>query len=720
MKKIFSKPLYVALVVSAFTACQKKDLTNDSDMTGTRDMNKLSVSPNFNFNTTQNIEFRLIAKDKAGRAIPAKNIAIYDANPLDRNVKANLILKGMINENGVFEGGMAIPTYLKEVYIKPNSAGLLHLFKVPIPANGKIELSLTPSKDAIYAVQKENYNSFGGGRVASTFTYLSNIPRWNAEGKPTYLDADIPVSPAQLATINATLPESVKLYLSRPDLFNEVTYPESFNDLHLNDSVKIYVTFVTEGASFRNVLGYYTYKDGAEPVTPGDIDKKIVIFPNASFTGSGGDLATGNTVYLGKFGGDDNLGFFIQANGYAPNSGATQEVYDGLYTWYGKDSWNNELNGRKRHAVFLKDLINQNFMLGFEDQKRSPVTIGGNTFVPSDEDFNDVVFFVTADPINNTDNPDNPNPTPDPRCESANDEYPDDPVKAYNVYFPYGNGGKNYATLMFEDLWPCKGDFDFNDLVVGFKTKFVATCVAPNVNKIVEMEVKLYVEASGAKYNNSFAFQLPIPTADVQSVTGTRISGIFGYSFLPNGCEAGQSKATIIAFDDVNSVITRQHFFHNTEQAKSYSPVASSDTLTITIKLNSPKTLAQLGFNTNNMNQFPFNPFIIIDGVRGKEVHFKNAKPTDLADASLFQVCDDNTDAGANLYYQTKNGALPYAIYVPEMLYGYNNFKYPIEFAQITSAYTKFALWAVNPGMHADWYLPFPSYRDDTKLYVKP
>nr|NQU91678.1 LruC domain-containing protein [Bacteroidota bacterium] len=56
------------------------------------------------------------------------------------------------------------------------------------------------------------------------------------------------------------------------------------------------------------------------------------------------------------------------------------------------------------------------------------------------------------------------------------DDYPNDPDKAYTVYYPspYRNsdlksGDETYETWyyqMFEDLWPNKGDYDLNDLVL--------------------------------------------------------------------------------------------------------------------------------------------------------------------------------------------------------------------------------------------------------------
>ena len=49
------------------------------------------------------------------------------------------------------------------------------------------------------------------------------------------------------------------------------------------------MTFVSEGASFKNALGYYVYNTNNPPATTSAIDSIFVVFPNASTTGSGGD-----------------------------------------------------------------------------------------------------------------------------------------------------------------------------------------------------------------------------------------------------------------------------------------------------------------------------------------------------------------------------------------------------------------------------------------------
>ena len=49
------------------------------------------------------------------------------------------------------------------------------------------------------------------------------------------------------------------------------------------------------------------------------------------------------------------------------------------------------------------------------------------------------------------------------------DDYPNDPEKAFDNYSPAEG---QFGTLAFEDLWPAKGDYDFNDIVIDYQYNF--------------------------------------------------------------------------------------------------------------------------------------------------------------------------------------------------------------------------------------------------------
>jgi LruC domain-containing protein len=108
----------------------------------------------------------------------------------------------------------------------------------------------------------------------------------------------------------------------------------------------------------------------------------------------------------------------------------------------------------------------------------------------------------------------------------------------------------------------------------------------------------------------------------------------------------------------------------------------------------------------------PFNPFIFIDGDRGKEVHLPGYAPTTLVNKKYFGTYHDNTN-GKDVFYKTLNN-LPYAINIPETL------EYPLERQSIHYGYLKFAYWAQSGGtIFTDWYKDIEGYRKAGYLYSK-
>jgi LruC domain-containing protein len=274
------------------------------------------------------------------------------------------------------------------------------------------------------------------------------------------------------------------------------------------------------------------------------------------------------------------------------------------------------------------------------------------------------------------------------------DDYPNDPAKAYNNF---SNTAGSYNTLAFEDLWPSQGDYDFNDLVVDYRFNEITNAD----NNVVQIEATFYVRAVGGSLNNGFAIQIDdLSPSDIASVTGQQITGNL-FTISANGTEAGQSTAVIPIFDSPENVINRVGgSMYNTIPANG---TGVSDTFTVVITLNTPIA---------NVGTAPYNPFLIKDQVRGTEIHLPDMLPTSLADTSLFGTGQDDTSPGTGKYYKTENN-LPWALIVD------TTFQYPIEGADILSAYLNFAEWAQSDGENfPDWYSNSASgYRDSSNIY---
>lgn len=165
-----------------------------------------------------------------------------------------------------------------------------------------------------------------------------------------------------LNEIQQLLPENGGL---NPAFISDATDP----NIHLLAEADITLTFIDEGAGYKNSFGYFVYDDSD------NILYEQTIFSNASEAGGGGSLLPGDTVSLGTFNEGDNIGFWVQANGYNDPNG---------YKYYSLDQYNPD---GLRHIAIIDDPDNQRLVVGFED-----------LYNLGDQDYNDVVFTFTASP----------------------------------------------------------------------------------------------------------------------------------------------------------------------------------------------------------------------------------------------------------------------------------------------------------------------------------
>ena len=281
----------------------------------------------------------------------------------------------------------------------------------------------------------------------------------------------------------------------------------------------------------------------------------------------------------------------------------------------------------------------------------------------------------------------------------ADDAYPKDPARAFNNYSPVSG----FGSLVFEDLWPGMGDYDFNDLVLDYRFKTVTSAT----NKVTEVYATFVIRAIGAGMSNGFGFQLSgnaVSGADVE-VTGTKLRENF-IMLNANGTEAGQDKITVIVYDNVFKIMPQQGGFGvNTMPGQPYIKPDTS-VVAIIFKPNT-YTIADLGIDN-------FNPFMIVNLDRGKEIHLPDNPPTNLVNPAYFNTADDNSDPPSGRYYKTKTN-LPWVLRISTG-YDYTNETY-----QITSAYLKFAPWAQSGGVqYPDWNLKNSGYRDESNIYQVP
>ncbi len=273
------------------------------------------------------------------------------------------------------------------------------------------------------------------------------------------------------------------------------------------------------------------------------------------------------------------------------------------------------------------------------------------------------------------------------------DAYINDPTRAFNSYYP---NETDYGSFAFEDLWPGYGDYDFNDFVVNFNYKIVTNAQ----NETVDVITNFQIMAAGAELNNGFGIVFDAPSSAVGSVTGCLKFGN-AVQIDAKGFEVGHTNSTvIIPFDAINPIM--EGGIVNTVPGGRYIQTTVN---TITTHFDIPQ--ASIGIP-------PFNPFIFVDQERGYEIHLKNQPPTELVDPDYFDTWSDVSNPALGTYYISETG-LPWGIEVPV------NFNYPIEKADILTAYIKFAAWAQSSGTsYPDWYMDKSGYRNTSNIYVIP
>lgn len=659
-------------------SCHKDTNLPNTNSGTTKD---LKIPEGFDFKTTHDVNLSVLVKNSTMTmsSVPVK-VYLDDPGPSEEpNLEARLIGTFASGDDGRIDVKFRLPSFMDTVFLRTDFVGLESLVAVPIfggtavyhYGEGTYSLPITFST-----------NPQAGQKSGLTYTYLG---AYNSQGVPGYLTTPRDVITQDfLKDVNASLPENQRLPVSHPDYLavgNE-------GDIVLNEEADVWITFVHEGAGYLNSLGYYLYDISNPPKTAAEINKYNVIFPNASYSGSGGGLTSGDKVFLGRFPGGKAIGWFLVPYGWNGGKVSGSKVY------YSEPGFNPESNvTKKQHTVLLYDTKRSVLLLGFEDLDR----MSG-----SDEDFNDCVFYVTANPVRAVDiSRVPPMDTPSDRDKDGItdtfDDYPDDKNLAFNYFYPAKGV---FGTFLAEDLWPGLGDFDFNDLVVDYNFNQVAD---PK-NQIKQMTIQLKTKAIGASYRNGFGIQLPISADAVESVSGYNVNGDY-VKLRGNGVEAGQSKAVIVAFEDAYDVLS----YSGTGTGVNVIPGngwTEPKTITINVVFNTSQTIAAMG-------QAPYNPFLIVDGSRGKEIHLSGHLPTDLADLSYFGQSHDASNPLAGKYYKSKQNLI-WMMDLP------GSFEYMIEKNDIIKGYTKFGAWAESGGvLFPDWYLDKPGYRNSLLIYKK-
>jgi LruC domain-containing protein len=682
--KFFLPLLIVALF--SLNSCVKRDLSGQNQLPSDQQtVENMKIAPSFTFKTDKTIDVRISTLDNSDQTVPNIRVNLYTDFPENGG---SLIASCYTGSTGVYTTQLKLPSYTDSLVVETPAIGFVQLQKRAITDNkmhcvlgGKNPLLF--GKGTYPGILQPEMNT---ARIEA-IPFVKPLSSFNALGVPSVLSLpnDV-VDAAFLADINTALPEYKPVPTFHP------TYLTQSNQANLEflELSNVWVTFVHEGAGHKNVLCYYKYDVNNPPATAADVDTLYAIFPNTSYVNSGGGLVSGNKVSIGLFQPGTAVGWALISNGY--NGSA---ITAGAGVFYSNTELNPEATiSLKKHCIMLNDVNRGKFLLSFEDLNRG--TTG------CDNDFNDAIFYVSADPVqaivvNNVPLPAYTSIDDDNDGVTNNfDDYPTDPNRAFDNFYPSQNA---VGTLAFEDQWPSKGDYDFNDMVIDYNFNTITNAQ----NQVTQIRATITTKAIGASYHSGFGFQLPIDPSLVASVTGTDNRGNL-ITRNANGTEAGQSKATIIVYEDAFTQLPWPGGGIGVNTTAG-APYVQPKTLNVVINLTTP-------VNTTTLGLPPYNAFIFTNKNRANEVHLINFPPTDLANRSLLGTMHDNSNPATGRYYVTAKN-LPFAIDVA------GPFDYSVEKTIITDTYTKFYQWGVSGGLQfLDWYKPVTGYRNTQKIFT--
>ncbi len=501
----------------------------------------------------------------------------------------------------------------------------------------------------------------------------------DASGIPLKLEqTPVAVEAALMARIASTLPEMKDIRTQSRDLIASDDAAVAL----LVKPAEVWVTFLHEGAAYRNVFGYFTYPEGRPPTSTAEIDH-VIILPNASFSkdgGSGLGMRTGQRVYLGQFPANTRIGFFVVSNGFSTSQGVSPSANH----FYSLSTLNPEpTEDLRKHMVLLKDSWGQRLVLGMEDLMRT----GG------DHDFNDVLFAVESNPVEaiKTDQIVELNYLQGSDLDKDGvpdtmDDYPEDPTMTTRVTYP---SDKGRAQLAFEDLWPLEGDYDMNDLVLAY-TLDEGRDKAGDIRQITGA---FQIKARGSASSHGFGINFPkLPSDALESAT----LWVDGQPTQALASEPGQSSLTLVLIEDSVKLAPKntntRYCYAAKFNAEKNCPEEKGPTVHFQARFKQSHTRDEVG-------AAPYNPFIYIKTDRLLETHLPDQPPTDKIKHWLFGWKNEGSDPALGRYFKTKDRALPWAVSLPA------EWAQPYEKLSVHTCYPTFVDWVNSSGTKAvDWY----------------
>ncbi|MCS2763981.1 LruC domain-containing protein [Bacteroides ovatus] len=633
----------IGVVSVAFSSCLQKDVYDPAN-SGDKE-EEVTLDNYFDFATTKNIQLNI----DYGKECPRAYFEVYAENPLSYVAEGGQIIKkagvshiatGFTDIQGRYIKPASFPTTVSEVYIYSPDFGVPTLYKTKIVGSDvSAEITFENALD-VTAVD----SSTRSAQTRSSLKFITNvIPNvlgtWNVNtGRPNYLDASKKIN------VDATLKSYITAYFPEGKN-NKGTLVSDDADILITKDANVVINYFGGNTAAQSVFAYYCYpKDASVDKIKEATKHACVIFPNAH----------GNS--LGNYSGVAvNLKYINEAGNFPQEDPeripANTKI--GFLIW--NNGWKNtKANGNMFYSTksLNSDKISHTAIFAAKNKAGERVNVITMEDWKNDNDYNDVAFVISSNPITAIEVPEVPNPGD-------------------------RQGTENYSGVLgFEDNLPEQGDYDLNDVVMKYQSS-----VDYNIdNKVLNIIDKFTLAWTGANYKNSFAYEVPF---DLSKASQVIINGDEITSYSGNVITLFKDAKAELGVSNVNA----EDMINQNIQEKTY---------TVSIQFNNP-TLDK------SVVVAPYNPFIKVFN-SATEVHLTDHKPTTGANNRFPSGADISRGDVDGTYFICKDG-FPFAIHVDARLdASILNLDLKKENQRIDKTYPKFAEWAKTRDPQIKWW----------------
>jgi len=681
-----------------FVGISCKD-TDDFLSTDSNNGSSTTQANTFDFSTTRKVD--LIVDYSDFKIYGPVLFSVYNVNPIinegsgleyvDESIEP--IFSGYTDENGKFDATVSLPAYARALHIVTGNF-MIGLRRTPTeiingeakavvrnvstrgalraPGNGTATNDLSKLYTLNYMINKD-----GSKNQMIYKDWLTPLGTWNsATGRPNYLLEHNAVNLAKGLLFSEE--EMNGLYKAACDALNSGTEcKETYRagaDMTITQDSEVSITALGSMTCWNSSLGYYYYNEKNIPQSPEDLNI-IMLFPNTQ--DGQRDLSWNYQNNIGTVRGDAvQLMYYPNIANNGNLSGATTVFPKGTkigfilkpnaWSMLGDTYCSIKSNGskwNKKMNIWASSTEGLSFanasVLGQSFSKPNPngeartakfayTSPSGQKFAIismedacDDKDYDDLLFALN-------------------------------PANVFSDLPEVQQGKTNFhGVYAFEDLWPSRGDYDMNDVVVDFDHQLDFKS-----GKVLREVFSMTTYQNTVTLKDGLAFKLKTKVTPKEIVVKRK--------------EPGQDYYKTHQYTKDGDV------YYLTDEVKKYLGY----TYVITVVYDKAQTMSNLA---------EYEPFIWRKQDNGKqwEMHLPFCKPTDKMDYSLFNTDDDKSDPSKGVYY-VRNSVYPFAFYLANARA--EDFMETIlnqgENKPISTFYPEFLKWSTSNGEeNPDWYL---------------